>query len=92
MATEKLYGDRDIMQLDDDGNYYFKHVSAMTGEKLHSKGGIAAELGFRDRRIDELEAGLVRLHKLAMSVINGHEDNHHIAGRVMQFSAEALNR
>lgn len=51
---EKLYAARDAMQLDKAGSYYCKHVSAMTGEGLHSKGDIAAELGFRDMRIDQL--------------------------------------
>lgn len=37
-----------------DSEYYAKHVSAMTGEKLHSKSDIAAELAYRDKRIAEL--------------------------------------
>lgn len=37
-------------------NEYAKHVSAMTGEQLHSKSEIAAELASRDIRIKELEA------------------------------------
>jgi len=49
----KLYdvGNRDIVELDT----YANHVHAMTGEKLHSKSDIAAELAFRDARIAELE-------------------------------------
>ena len=47
------YRERDI---DDLGDNYFRHISAMTGEKLHSKSAIAAELAFRDMRIAELEA------------------------------------
>lgn len=34
---------------------YAEHVSAMTGEKLHSKSEIAMELAWRDIRIKELE-------------------------------------
>lgn len=50
----KHYAERDIMAMDRVGNYYCRHVSAMTGEGLHSKSDIAAELGFRDQRIDAL--------------------------------------
>ena len=52
------YADRDIMALDEAGDYYIKHVSAMTGEKLHSKSDIAAELGWRDMQIDILQVKL----------------------------------
>jgi hypothetical protein len=48
------YAERDPEQLDKDGGYYFRHVMAMTSEKLHSKADIAAELAFRDKRIAEL--------------------------------------
>lgn len=46
------YKERDAMQLDEAGNYYGKHVVAMTSESLHSKSDIAAELGYRDMVID----------------------------------------
>ena len=49
------YAERDPEQLDKDGGYYFRHVMAMTSEKLHSKADIAAELAFRDKRIADLE-------------------------------------
>ena len=49
-----LYKERDIDELDEKGNFYINHVSAMTSEKLHSKSAIAAELGHRDMRIQEL--------------------------------------
>lgn len=61
MSTEKLYADRDIIRLDEDGNYYCKHVMAMTAESLHSKSDIAAELGYRDREIAELIALVVEI-------------------------------
>ena len=51
---EKLYAERDIIALDEAGNYYFKHVMAMTSEQLHSKSDIAAELAHRDMLIDKL--------------------------------------
>lgn len=53
--SDKLYAERDIMQLDIDGNFYCRHISHTTSEKLHSKSDIAAELGWRDFRIAELE-------------------------------------
>jgi len=39
----------------EDSDHYFKHVPAMTGEKLNSKSDIAAELAFRDERLAEFE-------------------------------------
>lgn len=51
-----LYRERNAWELDQAGGYYSRHVMAMTSEGLHSKGDIAAELGYRDMRIDQLEA------------------------------------
>tara|TARA_R110002020_G_C15680138_1_gene718767 strand:- start:130 stop:480 length:351 start_codon:yes stop_codon:yes gene_type:complete len=56
--SDKLYADRDIMELDVEGNHYCNHVMAMTSEKLHCKSDIAAELGHRDSVIKELTAQL----------------------------------
>lgn len=50
---EPLYAKRDIELLDDNGNHYCRHVSAMTSEKLHSKSAIAAELAQRDFYIQQ---------------------------------------
>lgn len=58
----KHYSERDIMELDRNGNYYTRHVSAMTSEKLHSKSDIAAELGFRDAELDRLRDQNKRYH------------------------------
>ena len=52
--SDLLYAKRNPMELDDAGNYYCKHVMAMTAERLHSKSDIAMELGHRDRVIDVL--------------------------------------
>ncbi len=41
--------------------HYSAHVSAMTSEALHGKGEIAAELAYRDARIEELKAALTPL-------------------------------
>ena len=54
----KQYAERDASALDDAGGYYIRHVMAMTGEGLHSKADIAAELGYRDMLIDDLLAAL----------------------------------
>jgi hypothetical protein len=42
----KRYSERDIIE---QGNYYSRHTSAMTGEGLHSKSAIAADLKAEDR-------------------------------------------
>jgi hypothetical protein len=49
----KLHYDlnRDPVKL---GRYYTDHVAAMTREGLHSKSDIAAELAYRDLKIDVL--------------------------------------
>lgn len=44
--------------MDEAGNYYLRHVTAMTREQLHSKSDIAAELGHRDMEIDQLREQL----------------------------------
>lgn len=46
------YAERDTESL---GEFYTKHVAAMTVEGLHEKSAIAAELAIRDARINELE-------------------------------------
>jgi hypothetical protein len=51
----KRYKDRDIEMLDEKGNYYIHHISALTSEGLHGKSEIAAELAHRDYQIDILK-------------------------------------
>lgn len=51
------YEERDIVA---QGEYYTRHVSAMTGEGLHAKSDIAAELAHRDMEIDRLKGELSR--------------------------------
>lgn len=58
MTMSKQYDERDVMALDRAGNYYIKHVGAMTAEKLHDKSDIAAELAYRDWLIDDLSRQL----------------------------------
>lgn len=50
----KHYAERDHMAQDAAGNYYSRHVSAMTAEGLHAKSDIAGELAHRDIQIDRL--------------------------------------
>ncbi len=50
----KQYPEESPIQLDLDGEYYSRHVEAMTAEGLHSKSDIAIQLGWRDREIDRL--------------------------------------
>lgn len=59
--AEKQYAERNAFALDKAGGYYMRHVQAMTAERLHGKGDIAAELGHRDHRIDVLETALQTL-------------------------------
>lgn len=51
----KQYDERNAMAL---GDYYGRHCHAMTVESLHAKSDIAAELAYRDKRIDELLAAM----------------------------------
>ena len=48
------YAKRDNRQLDKDGEYYSRHILAMTKERLHEKSEIASELAWRDMLIDKL--------------------------------------
>lgn len=52
MSDKKLYADRECDELEP---FYTDHVCAMTGEQLHAKSDIAAELAYRDKKIQELE-------------------------------------
>jgi hypothetical protein len=52
-------------ELDRVGNYYSRHVFAMTAEALHSKADIAAQLGWRDQQIAQLREALDDLYQLA---------------------------
>ena len=54
----KHYEERNVVELDEIGNHYSNHVSAMTSEGLYSKSDIAAELGYRDAMIDSLKSKL----------------------------------
>lgn len=47
----KLYGERNLEEL---GQHFTNHLSAMTSEDLHSKSDIAAELAYRDSVIEKL--------------------------------------
>lgn len=66
----KRYAKRDIIEMDRAGNYYCRHVSAMTGEGLHDKSDIAAELGWRDQQIEALLAERDRMAKALKKIID----------------------
>jgi hypothetical protein len=57
----KLYTERDIIE---QGDYYSRHTSAMTGEGLDRKSDIAAELAHRDIQIDQLQSRVAELYDL----------------------------
>lgn len=57
----KQYADRDIVELDKAGDYYLRHIIAMTTENLHDKSAIAAELAWRDYQNAELRKEVGRL-------------------------------
>lgn len=63
-AGKQLY---DRRQTEDLGDYYTRHIDAMTGEGLHSKSAIAAELAVRDRQIDFLLTMLAHCELNAMN-------------------------
>lgn len=55
--SAKIYAQRDHMA---QGDYYVRHVSAMTVEALHAKSAVAAELAHRDIEIDRLATAVER--------------------------------
>lgn len=57
----KLYAEREIDVLDEEGGFYATHINAMTAEGLNSKSAIAAELAYRDSLIVKLEARIKEL-------------------------------
>ena len=75
----KLYEDRDIDAL----RHYMNHVAAMTTENLYSKAAIAAELAYRDERIEELQEGvnlaIKALNSIVYSDLHGLEPNKVVA-------------
>lgn len=53
------YAERNIESLDEAGNHYLIHIDAMTVESLHSKSEIAAELAYRDMRIENKQKTII---------------------------------
>lgn len=60
IMKQKLYAERDAIAL---GQLYVDHVCAMTGEALHEKSDIAAELAWRDARIQMLQENYKKAKK-----------------------------
>ncbi|MEY3760048.1 MAG: Shigella phage Sf11 [Pseudomonadota bacterium] len=53
------YAKRNLTELDNQGGFYTRHLSAMTFEKLNGKSAIAAELAYRDMLINEMRNALL---------------------------------
>ena len=70
----KQYAERDHMALDEAGNYYCRHVSAMTAEGLHAKSDIAAELAWRDMEIARLKRESVEWQLIVEGALAALED------------------
>lgn len=69
-GTAKHYAERDH---EAQGVHYINHVSAMTGEGLHAKSAIAAELAHRDMEIDRLRAALAAAPQPAAQALDKDE-------------------
>ena len=69
-VTRTEYGLRNHMELDELGNYYSRHVQAMTAEDLHDKSDIAAELASRDAAIDRLKDEVHQVRNDAQEAYN----------------------
>jgi hypothetical protein len=70
----KQYATRDAEAL---GEYYMRHLDAMTREDLYSKSAIAGELAWRDARVAELEKALddeKADHALSLEALASPED------------------
>ena len=75
MADTNQYADRDHRA---QGDYYLRHVSAMTGEGLHAKSAIAGELAHRDMVIDAQAAEIKRLRGALGLIVRRHELEQHV--------------
>ena len=61
--------------------HYAKHVSAMTGEALHSKGEIAEELAWRDMQIEQLRSQVISVAYVSeVPSIKQGEPSHEVEG------------
>lgn len=90
MEYEKyLYAQRDVMSL---GVFYSDHVDHMTGEGLHSKSDIAAELAFRDMKISQLAALVDRMNKMFLlgGDFEAKQDSYNPVEAWMHDASEAL--
>lgn len=80
----KHYAERDPIALDKAGNYYCRHVHAMTAERLHDKSDIASELAHRDMEIDRLRKALRSTQEFVSRFTSGngtHRDVKHLAAQ-----------
>lgn len=69
--SDVLYAERDHMA---QGEYYIKHVDAMTREGLHAKSAIAGELAHRDIRIADLEASTYQICEKCLALAEKNDE------------------
>ena len=88
------YAERDVMALDVAGEFYAKHVMAMTAEGLHSKAAIAAELAWRDSVVEDLKTKLFMaaeekedMRKVAVGLANALADINNDIGEMKEVKA-----
>lgn len=92
MAKEPVMSDHYAQRpLEDLGEYYCRHVQAMTRESLHSKSDIAAELAWRDRELDQLRDAYKRLHSQVGGYLSGAAWDHWQTYNEPCFAPEAVS-
>ena len=92
MSDMKLYAVRDP---EEQGEWFVRHMSAMTKENLHSKAEIAEELAHRDIRIEALEAEIKRL-TISLAAAKGcvsqqHEDIAKLRAAVIEVARKVVD-
>ena len=68
ISKECLYAERDPAKLEP---HFSNHLSAMTGERLHSKAAIAMELAYRDQQLQAREDEVRRLTEEKLELLDG---------------------
>jgi hypothetical protein len=84
----KVYGKRDVK-----GslmNLFMHHLASMTAEGLHEKADIAAELAYRDSRIEKLNSDLIAVEHQRDQAINDYDDAMHAVARLEKQIEEKL--
>jgi hypothetical protein len=79
-----LYAQRDTKDLDMLGDFFSKHMKAMSLYGLHSKEDIAAELGYRDMLIVQLRKVLLLERAVRAKENDDHEEWAHLANQALR--------